>query len=85
MFLTILLAMVIAFENTEWRGQIYEIAMVMLALYGYLNGYVTARWLKFYGATDWNFSAIVSSCALPVYFIGAIITEVFFSYILHTP
>jgi len=41
--------------------------MVMLAIWGILNGYVTSRTLKFFGTTDWNFSATISAFALPLF------------------
>ena len=85
MFLTILVAATSAFDNNEWRGQIYETSMVLLALYGYLNGFVTARFLRFYSATDWKFSAVVSACALPIYFVGGTFMDVFFSFIMRSP
>ena len=57
MFFTSLIAIIIfTYCKTEWRTSIYSIAMVIFALYGYLNGYVTSRMLKFFGTTDWNFS-----------------------------
>jgi len=85
MFLTILLAIVFAFAKTESRSWIYSTSIGMLAGFGYLNGFITARFLKFYGTSDFKFVTIVSSCALPVYFIGAIVFEVFFSWITRSP
>mmetsp|Transcript_47326 Transcript_47326/g.62610 ORF Transcript_47326/g.62610 Transcript_47326/m.62610 type:complete len:262 (-) Transcript_47326:72-857(-) len=41
--------------------------MVILALWGFLNGYTTSRTLKFFGTTDWNFSAIVAAFTLPLF------------------
>ena len=81
MFITLLIAIVFAFANTEWRGQIYEAAVVIMALYGYVNGYVTARYLRFFGASDWSFSAVVSALALPMFFTAAILEEVFFAWV----
>jgi len=39
--------------------------MVILALWGFSNGYVTSRSLKFFGTTDWNFSATIAAFTLP--------------------
>ena len=55
--------------------------MVILALYGFINGYVTARVLKFYGTTDFYFSVIISAFALPMFITGALIFESFFLWI----
>jgi len=41
--------------------------MVVLALWGFVNGYVTSRSLKFFGTTDCNFSATISAFALPLF------------------
>ena len=58
--------------------------MLILALFGYLNGFVTARYLKFYGTNDWNFSAIVSALTLPLYYTSACIFEVFFAWLTNS-
>ena len=81
MFITLLIAIVFAFAQTEWRGYVYETAIVIMALYGYTNGYVTARYLKFFGSSDWSFSAVVSALALPMFFTAAILEEVFFAWV----
>lgn len=49
-----------------WRPYVYTIVMVILALTGYLNGYATARVLRAFGTTDWNFSAFMSALVLPL-------------------
>ena len=54
--------------------------MVILALYGYLNGYVTSRSLKFHGTTDWNFSAFISTVCLPLFITGALAFELIFAF-----
>lgn len=54
--------------------------MIILALYGYLNGYVTSRTLKFHGTTDWNFSAFLSSVCLPLFIVGALAFELIFAF-----
>ena len=80
MFFTLLLAIIFAFANTQWRPYIYTTSMVILALFGFLNGYVTSRSLKFFGTTDWNFSATVSALVLPLFITGAFLFEVFFAW-----
>ena len=80
MFGTLLVAITFAFANTEWRASIYSTMMVILALYGYLNGYTTSRALKFHGTTDWAFSAVLSAFALPLFISGAMAFELFFAW-----
>ena len=40
---------------------------------GFLNGYCTARAMKFFGATEWRFAASVSALCLPVYIVGTFV------------
>lgn len=81
MFGTLLIAITFAFANTEWRASIYSTMMVILALFGYLNGYATARYLKFHSTTDWAFSAMISSFALPLFISGAMSFELVFAWL----
>jgi hypothetical protein len=37
-----------------------------LVVGGFANGYVTARLMKFFGATDWTFSASAAAIWLPL-------------------
>ena len=83
MFFTLLIAIIFAFANTVWRPYIYSTIMVILALFGVLNGYVTSRNLKFFGTTDWNFAATISSFALPIFITGALIFEDFLAWIMN--
>lgn len=70
MFYLTLNAFVFFFSNDSLRPPIYTIVMSVLALMGFLNGLTTMRVLKFFGITDWLFSAAVSSVSFPcfVYF-----------------
>ena len=83
MFFTVIVAILVAFANTEWRTSIYTVIMVILAIYGFLNGYITSRTLKFFGTTDWNFSAVISSMVLPVFITGAFFLEMCFAYMVN--
>ena len=71
MFYLTVNAFVFFFSSTEsLRPPIYAIVMSVLALMGFINGLVTMRVLKFFGITDWVFSACISSVSFPgfVYF-----------------
>ena len=67
MLITVLVGIVFAFANTTWRPYIYTTTMVILALWGFINGYLTSRSLKFFGTTDWNFSATIAAFTLPMF------------------
>ena len=52
---------------------------------GYINGYVTARYLKFFGKTDMLFATLMSAVALPLFIISAALLEILFDYVDHDP
>ena len=81
MIITVLIAIIIAFANTKWRPYIYTTMMVTLALWGFLNGYVTSRTLKFFGTTDWNFSATIAAFALPLFITVTLGFELFLAWL----
>ena len=51
--------------------------MVVLALWGFINGYVTSRTLKFFGTTDFMFSAVMSGFTLPLFITVTLGIELF--------
>jgi len=84
MGLTVLLGIVLCLGNTMWRPYVYQTIMVVLALYGFLNGYITTRTLKFFGTTDWNFSAAMSAIMLPLFITAAVLIEVAVAWLART-
>lgn len=48
---------------------VYNLFAYMLAG-GFANGYVTARSMKFFGATEWRFAASCSALCLPIYIVA---------------
>ena len=80
-FFSLLIAISLAFAKTNWRPYIYTTLMVVMAVFGFLNGYVTSRYLKYFGTTDWNFSASVSAFALPCFIMGALGLEQIFAWL----
>lgn len=84
MGLTVLLGIVFAVGDTMWRPYIYQTVYIVLALFGFLNGYVTTRTLKFFGTTDWNFSAAMSAIMLPLFLTGAVALEVIVAWLSRT-
>lgn len=65
MFYFTLNAFVFFFSSESLRPPIYVIVMTVLAIMGFINGLITMRLLKFFGLSDFLFSAVVSSIGLP--------------------
>ena len=76
-----MIAIVFAFGNMNWRPYIYTTYFVIIAFFGFINGYVTSRYLKYFGTTDWNFSATVSAFAFPCFIMGALGLELVFAWL----
>lgn len=70
MFYLTLNSLFFFFTVNSLRPPIFYIIMTVLAAMGFINGLVTMRTLKFFGLTDWIFSAMVASVTLPsfIYF-----------------
>ena len=81
----LLVSIIFAFTNVVWRPFIYFIVAYSLAIFGYVNGYVTARYLKFFGATDVMFSMTISAVALPLFLMVCLAVEKIFNRVDHIP
>lgn len=81
MMFAILIAITCAFRNTLWRPYIYTTIMVFLGVFGFFNGYVTSRYLKFFGTTDLILSTTISALCLPLFVVGGLLLEMFFAHI----
>ena len=66
------------FTIESLRPPIFYVVMCVLALMGFVNGLVTMRSLKFFGLTDWFFSATVASVALPTFIYCTLGLEIIF-------
>ena len=51
------------------RPYVFTIGLLLLAGMGWINGFVTARVLKFFGSVDWCFSAFIAAIVFPIYLI----------------
>ena len=51
----------------NFRPYAFFIAMLVLAVMGWANGYATARVLKYFGSVDWLFSALISAIIFPAW------------------
>ena len=67
MFYLCLNAFVFFFSVNSFRPPIFVIIMFVTACLGFVNGLVTTRTLKFFGITDWAFSAAIACIALPAF------------------
>lgn len=65
MFYFTLNAFIFFFSSESLRPPIYAIIMSVLAVMGVINGLITMRLLKFFGLSDFLFSAVTSSVVLP--------------------
>ncbi len=75
-----LIAVVICFARAELSETIYTTLMVLLACLGHINGFVTSRYLKFFGNSDFKIATTISSLALPIFIIGVFFFEILLSY-----
>ena len=85
MLIVVLTCIVFAFTNVVWRPYIYSIIAYSLAMFGFLNGYVTSRYLKFFGKTDLMYSVTISAVVLPIFLFSCLLLEHFFDWIDHIP
>ena len=51
-----------------------------MALGGCLNGYVTARYLKFFGTTDLVLTTVICAFALPLHIVFHLLVEAVFAW-----
>ena len=80
-----LFAIEVAFAEVVWRPYIQSILACTLILCGFLNGYITARNLKFFSLTDLWLSVTTSALALPVFVLGSLLAEMILDWLDHNP
>lgn len=66
----ILLFMTISFLNPYSRFYNFWNIFAYMVIGGFVNGYFTARSMKYFGASEWRFAASVAAVALPLYIVG---------------
>lgn len=74
-------AITVAFANTNWRPYIYTTSLLFLCFCGLFNGYVTSRYLKFFGTTDLVFTTLIGAVGLPSYAISATLLEMLIAHV----
>lgn len=77
----LLFTIAIQFSNSELSAYIYSSMMVVLALFGVINGYVTARYLKFFGNRDFKMAVGISALVLPLFIMGVFFVELGLAYV----
>ena len=85
MLFFVLISIIFFFTNVAWRPHIYRFVAYSLALFGFLNGYMTSRYLKFFGTTDMWFSVTISAVVLPMVLMTCLILEKLFDWANHIP
>ena len=70
MFVVMLTVTVVGLVNPYMRNYFVIQSYFMLAIGGSMNGYTSARMMRFYGATEWRFSALTSAVLMPLYLLA---------------
>lgn len=73
MFYILVFTILIGLLNYYFRYAIFIYAFFGLAVGGYINGTITAQTMRYFGATEWRFSANASAFCLPSGIISVII------------
>jgi hypothetical protein len=76
--ITLLAAVALFFGSSNFSPHIFFMSLVILACYGFCNGFATARLLRLFKAGDWKVAAtlsalIFSSCVILLYAVSDII------------
>lgn len=58
------------FSNYKLRAYVFFLSIIAQAVFGWVNGFITARILKFFGSVDWCFSAFISAVMFPTWFVA---------------
>jgi len=67
------LSLLIGLLNSYFRYYNFINAYFVLAIGGYINGYITSRAMRYFGSSEWRFSASASAFCLPTGIIGILI------------
>ena len=59
--------------NVFFRPLIFGVAFIYSALTAWVNGFFTAKVMKFFGATDWCFAGFASAIAFPAYMFSMLV------------
>ena len=72
MVMITLIMMVIFLSNVALRPYVFVSSGALLALMGWVNGYTSAKLLKFFGTTDWKSSICLAIFAFPTWLISTL-------------
>ena len=70
-----------AFNAISLRPYIWDAFVSIAVIFGYLNGYVTARYLKFFSKTEMLQASFLSAVAIPMCIFSVIMFEMLFNWI----
>lgn len=80
----LLCAMILAYMNVFYRPALFSLFFLWSAVTSFVNGYVTGKVMRLYGATDWCFAAISASVVFPLYSIGFFLAVDLIEYLKHS-
>lgn len=83
LFWLILVTLIVATTNVYYRPMIFMITFLYSALTSWANGSLTAIVMKYFGATDWLFSAFASAICLPAYLFSILVIVDIIEYVEH--
>ena len=70
MFLVMLSVTVVGLINPYMRSWYAMQTYFMLAVGGFFNGYVSARMMRYFGASEWRLSAFSAAFLMPLYMLA---------------
>lgn len=76
-----LITVTVATLNVFFRPILFILAFVYSALTAWVNGFATAKVMKFFGATEWFFAAFCSAICFPVYLVSMLVTVDIIEYV----
>lgn len=62
-----LIQMSLFYATTRARHIVFYASIVLLALCGFFNGFITSRTLKFFGIYQWKYAALIAALIFPCY------------------
>ena len=67
-------------SNKFFRPFLFVLAFIYSAMTAWVNGFFTAKAMKFFGATDWCFAAFASAMTFPMYLFAILIAVDFIEF-----
>jgi hypothetical protein len=74
--------MTIVSINVFFRPVLFLLAFIYSALTAWVNGFTTAKIMKYFGASDWCFAAFASAACFPVYMMSILLAVDCIEYVM---